>query len=420
MLVLVIPSFVMFVGVSRQISSATRGSLYDATGIASVLLPKNWYHFINPFSGIGFQLVSLKTIQLFGTWDLVNFGSYIKYLFPKVFIILSLLSIFIVRLITNKPNKYFFLLLGLEGIFLLLLFGLMTSFLFPNAKPFYDFGSQLVAFFAGIVGSFVLSVSLVTGLVWWREQRKNFSLFFVFICPIISLLFILFPWVYASMHFTFEGGIHRYLAVPAVGMSIFLAALVNLGIRSKNKLKLIDYIFVVFIFVYFLITAQKELSNYFDTYKSLGVNTKAQGDIQEKFYNTFIKDKGNLLVYFEPNTKPDANTLYWQTALEFGHLPDWSYLDKYYELGSSQIVKDCVAVVPDYDRLEKSVRISKGKLEFSLVTLCKEDLTKNLAGNYVGISTRTFREDQFFAFTVKDGKIIAVTDDIIRKLKKSI
>ena len=422
MLILILPSLIMFIGISRQISNATQGSLYDTSRLTDIFLLKNWYHFISPISGIGFQFISTKDIQLFGSWDLIHFSSFIKYIFPRIFLLLSFLSILIIRLIAPKHKSYFFLLIFLDGVFLLLLFGLITSFrfLFPTMLPSYDFGSQLVAFFAAIIGSFVLSTSLVSGLVWLKEKRNNISLFLVFISPLLSFLFILFPWVYAGIHFTFEGGIHRYLAVPALGISIFLAALVNLGIKNKSKWKIVDCVFMILVIVFCFVTAQKELSYYFDIYRSLGVDIKAQRYIQDKFYNTFIKDKDNLLIYFEQDTKPTANTLYWERALEFGHLPDWVYLDKYYQSASNESLKNCVAIVPDYDRLEKSVRVVKNDLEFSLVTLCKEDLNKNLAGNYIGISNRVFKESEFLAFTIKDGKIINISETILNRLKMKL
>lgn len=421
-MIFVVPAFLMDY-ITNPVETMNRISIYDST--IKPLLSGNLFLLTTPLSGIGLQLVGPGLEHLLQNGHLITTGSYPRFVFPRVILLIIFVTLVIAKLISKEVKKFVVLTLILESIFLLILYVVMRFHfhLLPQDILPRDLGSWESVYFGAIVGSLVLSTSFVSGLEWFRSGKKNLTLFLVFISPLFTLFIITYSWILLAKHFTFDERVHKYLSVSALGISVFLASLVSAGIKgSRSALlskRLVPLISAVFIVVYVFLTSQRVLDNFFIHYKSLGINTD-QIKAQDSFYDKYVKGKNYMFVYFEPRSQNPLDT-YWQGVLMPDYFGDWAILRKYYSSDPNDRKSWCYSPSPgSFEELKKEVVFSNQDIKFESIARCGKDAMRAPINPIDDVQKWVFSKDEFFAFTIKNGEIIDITQEVLNKLRADL
>ncbi len=411
----------LMLSITTPIDAATRANIFENT--IQPILSGNLYILSTPLAGLGFQFVSPWYKYVFGTWDLVTFLSYLKYLIPWL-IIGILITSFIAKFTVKNYEKFLLLFFSIQIAFLLILYIVFTfdSSLPPNLVIPHDKGSWESAFFASLAGSFMISMSLSYGWIWSRQKNKNFYFLLIFIAPLFSFLFIGFTWFLEAKHFNFDDGIHRYLPLSSVGISIFFGALITAIIKDRiGKLtqKFPKILFILILISYLFTTSYKEINTYFKKYRSLGRELSEQIKLQNEFYSRYVGNKDFLLIYFDKsNSQKDS---YWQEVLSPDFFDSWAALRKYYFLGPSRKQYWCFAdTASNFDELKSTAILEKQNLNFKAQARCGKDAMKNPETPISDIQYWIFDESDFFAFDISEGKIIDRTSIIKERLRSTL
>ncbi|MDO8639229.1 MAG: hypothetical protein Q7R43_06650 [Candidatus Daviesbacteria bacterium] len=396
----------------------TRGTPYD--NLLKDLFAGNWQLLITPLAGLGFTLIASDSVRHFGFYGREIFsslGSYFSYLITRGIIPLGFIFTFILALIiSQKPKRFTLFTFILNCFFLILIYIFSTHYLFiPKELALPYNGTLDFATLTAILGAYIIAIALVTGFEWYKTGMKDRILLLVFISPLLSLAFICATWLSIGKHFSYEGSVHRYLTVPAVGMSIFISSILILLFKKIqiSKRTAIIYSFVLLAFLIYLLSFSYTGNQYFKMIKSLGEDMAAQKHIQEIFFNTPAAKRDNLLLYYEPRLKTDEDR-YWYTALNYGRIILWLYLQKYYH-SPDRNVNGCLAWVDNgFNEFKKIYKYSNHQATFNVINaFC----TKN---SILDHGTLTFYQDDFFAFTLKGDQVVDITKEVLERLHREL
>ncbi|TSC88548.1 MAG: Uncharacterized protein G01um10147_44 [Microgenomates group bacterium Gr01-1014_7] len=90
-----------------------------------------------------------------------------------------------------------------------------------------------------LIGVFIMSLTLSLLIEWLLNDRKGGYLLYLFIGPAIAFLMIFVTWL-PSDYTLIVAGVHRYLAIPAIGSSFFIAALITLFYEKIKNTKFLN------------------------------------------------------------------------------------------------------------------------------------------------------------------------------------
>lgn len=414
-MIYLVPFYLMF----RLVDPGTflsRGTPYN--NLLKDLFAGNWQLLITPLSGLGFTLINPDSVRFFGIWNLSTLGSYFGNLFGHGIIPLFLIFTFILApVISQKPKRFIKLTLILSTFFQILIYIFNTHYNYiPQQLALPYNGTLDFATLPAILGSYIVSFALATGFEWYKTGMKNKILLLIFISPLLSLAFVCATWLSIGKHFGYEGPVHRYLTVPAVGMSIFISSILTLifkKIQTSKRTALI-YGFVLMTFIIYLISFSYRGNQYFKMIKSLGEDMVAQKHIQEIFFNTVPAAKrDNIILYYEPRLKTDEDR-YWYTALNYGTIILWLYLQKYYNTPDRK-VNGCLAWVDNgFNEFKKIYKYSNNQITFNVTNaFCNKD-SVTYSGTY------TYYQDDFFAFTLKGDQVVDITKEVLERLHREL
>lgn len=415
-IIYLVPFYLMF----RLVDPGTlsRGDPYN--NLIKDLLAGNWQLLINPLAGLGFSLMTPDSVRLFGIFGnltLSNLGSYFGNLFGRGIIPLFLILTFILApAISQKPKRFILITIILNAVFLILIYIFDTHYFYiPKELALPYNGTLEFATLPAIIGAYIVAIALATGFEWYKTGMKDKMFLVVFISPLLSLAFIGATWLSIGKHFAYEGPVHRYLTVPALGVSIFISSILILIFKRIQTSKRTAGLYTLFLvtFLIYLISFSYKGNQYFKMIKSLGEDMAVQKHIQEVFFNTVDTKRDNILVYYEPRLVT-AEDRYWYTALNYGRITLWLYLHKYYKQPDRK-VNGCFGWVDNgFNEFRKIYKYSNNQATFSLTnTFC----TKNSVNYHY---THIFNQDDFFAFTLKRDQVVDITKEVLQRLHREL
>lgn len=414
-IIYLVPFYLLF----RMVDPGTlsRGSLYD--NLLKDLLAGNWQLLINPLAGLGFTLISPDSVRFFGIFGnvtLSNLGSYFGNLFGHGLIPLFLiLTLILAPVISQKPKRFIIVTLILNVFFLVLIYIFATHYLYiPQQLALPYNGTLDFAMLPGILGAYILVIALVTGFEWYKTGMKDKLLLITFLSPLLSFAFICATWLAIGKNNAYEGSVHRYLTVPEVGLSIFIASILILifkKIQTSNWTSVFYSLFLAIFFIYLVSFSYIE-NQYFKIHRSLGEDIAVQKHIQEVVFNATYAKRDNLIIYYEPRLITDTDR-YWFTALNYGRMSLWLFLHKYYNQPNRK-VNGCLDWVNDgFNGLKKIYKYSNNQATFNMMSaFC---FTNSITSSD---NTHTFYQDDFFAFTLKGDQVVDITQEMLERLKK--
>lgn len=226
-----------FVGGPAQFG-AMPGYLNNTHTIFQKILAGNWQLMLNPQISLASLFFPKEYWGLMGSdrYALSGFVEYIWFFLGPFSIFFTLISVLSILLF--KKRLRFILLNTILTVSFSTIVYILASHQFLIDKALRQpLGTDM---FLGpaVVGAFILSLTLSLLIEWILSAKKRGYPLYLFIGPAISLFMIFLTWLPSDPSET-PVGIHRYLAIPAIGSSFFIATLITLFYEKINKIKVL-------------------------------------------------------------------------------------------------------------------------------------------------------------------------------------
>lgn len=397
--------------------SAANESLLN--NLLSHILKGNWFIFISPLAGLALTYIPRPFIGTYEIEFLQSFGKYFSYIFNNLALHFILVALTLGLILPVKLIRFLLVQVAFSFLLISLLFIAASHY---TGVPRFDITPM------AIIGTFIVSLSLSFGLEWFLTGRKDVLLFLLFISPLISLLFTAVTWVLkidTAGSIVYQDGMHRYLTVPAIFTSVVFAAIFVRGVyiikSDVSRFKKILSFATGFVLTSFLIFASYKELQIYKTEAATGRELSAQKKAQESFYNNYIKDKGNVVFYYVSPPEQNPEDIKVERALYPEIIGWWSYLKHYYKNSYDTKGLGCIMVLAfPWHQKEATLRQDDGQISFRYPALCPIDQPQKNSGKIFAENRWVILSaDKLFAFTIENGQITEITDEIKKKLQKN-
>lgn len=373
----------------------------------------HWYHLLNPLWGLGNLLLPAPYFYLLGQ---INISSLMTYLIslPQILIIFitHLLSFFL----SKKPMRFFLIFMSINFLLEILIFLLLTHHfsIHPSLIVKYSPSVFLFGQYTNIIACFIISLSLTCAIEWYLTNKQNQLLLFTFISPFFSLLFIISQWIFTRDYFMYQQGIHRYLVIPEIGISIFSASLVT-NIYSKRKKGVLWYTSLIVIFFLFFLINKEEIARGFYIKRNAGADLQAQESMKTQVLSYIPKSKiGNDLLFFIRLSAGTNNSTAWEEAFDWRNITYWMHIKRSYL--TEKPIDGCIGMIWDESELQKMARMHEEQRGF----LYRDGGNKEIRcfHNSIGYSLdgKFIKLDNLYAFAIDRGNVENITKEIVDKL----
>ncbi len=377
--------FPVFVGV--MLNPASAGNFLSAHGpeLVTRISSGEWHWALTPAITLGSTILPHNYWKYFGIVDITNLTNFI-YFFINPLIIFSLTSLICGILIFPKPLRFF-----LENLFLIVMFSFITFIVGTHSVTHFDKVNVIPA----LIGFYLLSFSIAS-FRQWLINKDNLYIG-LFISPILAYLYIILTWVAVETALIFIAP-HRYLTVPGILISFFLGSLFVLIIRriwrSNNLTKPFVFIPIILLLMFLNMSAKASYEFFDDQLRNgFGAADKNYMRGQLNSYLTNLNSKTPSLFYFDFIEDYD-NGYYYDNTITAG-FSTWMLWHRNINFNNK--------IAPDlfWNRLD------------ILPTLLKEKAGRT------GIewNGKFYLLEDFYAFKLKDKKVINIKDKILQDLK---
>lgn len=384
--------FIPFFIASHFFPGSTGGFLGSPSVVFDFIYHGNYHLLLSPFAGLGYTFLTNNYWSVFGQVTFDNFRNYLLFLLHGPLIIYSILAVLLGFLFTKKPLRFILGIILTNLLFEIVIYFIITNIrglTGPDVKGFYPVTTTAVFF-----GFFIISVSVSSLLIWLRNRSLN-------------NIFLWGVWLIKGDVLIFNGGVHRYMVVAAIGSSLFLSSLmviifdkIKFTYNRNLRFILIGLLFLLLVPIYLM--SSKEI----DAYYQYLLDTGSGAQDHEKMKNALLSyirkpiDKNPALFYFE--TSPDQ--IFFPMYFLFGfeedmHFQDWNLVD------------GCIGIINDKAKLKKSVTVKDGIKGFNASGLC--------VGKPIGVGRPEafYRVENFHAFGLYDRNMIDIKDKVLKDLE---
>lgn len=379
----------------------------------------NWYFLLNPLWGLGYTFLPAASLNIFVPINISSMSAYISSLIYKPFIIFGAISLILSFIISNKPFRFFSILMLINLIFDVIIFVLYTHhFGIPKdlvigyAGPSFNAG-----LYSGILAAFIISISISCGIEWYLTGKKNTLLFFAFLSPLLALLFILGQWFFTRDYYMYQEGIHRYFVISAIGSYLFIASILTLLYQRNKRINkvLVSLLILAVIFQIFSIS-QAEIAQLFYGKKSSGRDLQIQESMKAQALSYISKDKmnDNLLIYIKFKTEGVEAPDQWEDTFDWRNLTFWLPIEMSYVTNNT--TSACVALTWDFSELQKMATIQNGSKEFLYRNEGNKEMRCIHNGEGYSLDGKFISLENLYAFAVEGPKVINITDEVKKRL----
>lgn len=296
------------------------GFFANTKAIFQKIIEGNWQLLLNPQISLGSLFFPKEYWGLIGS-DRYALSGYDEYLwfFLGPFSVFLILTFFLSILISKKRLRFV-----LINSFLAFTLGTIVYILASHQLSIDKALRQPLGIdmFIGpaLVGAFILSLTL-SFLIEWILSAKNESYpLYLFIGPATAFFIIFLTWIPSDPSLT-PVGIHRYLAIPAIFSSFFIASLITLVCEKIRKIKnLHNFSWLILLIIIPIIQLNFSIvGNYF--YKELAYSGM-DGVEQNRMKNQLLSYMGDFdlkeptLFYFDEEDR--ENGYFNETAIIAG------------------------------------------------------------------------------------------------------
>lgn len=299
------------------------------------VLSGNWQLLLYPFTSLGSIFLYGDNLKYFGKINTESFINYLSFLLIGPTFIFALLTTLFAFLISSKPLK-----LMLTTTIPVFIFGLIT-FLVTKNWQFIDSAIRIhfdptLTVVPAIIGFYVISLSVNLFLIWLKT--KNNLLLPLIIGPVFSALFIFFTWIASDLQLIFVGP-HRYLSIPSIGMSLFIAGFLILLSAFLKKINITKNIaWLVFLLLLPLFIIDKEVAHDFFDYELsyAGLGSEDQTRMRNKFWSIVpnLSDTEESLFYFDESA--DKEHGYFDESTILAGFEFWTKFNKNNEINTNR------------------------------------------------------------------------------------
>lgn len=399
----------------------------------------NWHNLLDPFAGIGWMLLTNDFWKFFGRLELgtfKNFGEYLTFLFSGPLLIFGSLTLILSLVLSKKPMKFFLLVFSINFVAEILMFFiandnyrifesiLKTDYLGrfiiisdPNILALDDPIHFIFTKYPTILGIYILIVAFVAFLEW-RKNKENRLLQAMWVGPVFSVIFHFPGWIIQGFLINDFNSIHRYFLVPAMGMTVALAAILVLIYEKLKQGKFSRVFAMLVILSVTLVFYQSHKEAIAKEY--LGMNPeRVSFKDQQKLHEELITNLGNsaktgdILVYME--IAEDLVNLrrtpqFYKVALVETDFADWLHFRR-------SEVPGCIEAIFDKNILRSAIQLRDNELGFVYKGMCLEEDDNIKKVTRVNKVDHFYKTDNFYAIRVKGGQFINIKDEILRELR---
>lgn len=416
------------------------------------ILDGNWSNLLSPLQGIGFSLLTNENMKIFGNIDsdtFSNLNNYLAFIFKGSFwIFLSCLG-FLGILISKKPLRFVIIAMSLNLVLDVLMFYLASHHFFILHGKIQKMDPTMFTVtnyptLPTLVAIFILVIAFMTFLEWLKE-KKDYLLSAVFIGPIFSLIFLASMWVTIGNLLDGYNSMHYYYQIPAIGISLFLAAILSLFYEKfkKRTFRILASIMIktnIFkfylsrrfainfwvllvliitgIILYFYLSSSFAINREFLGIYPERVKVKDQQILHEKLMNKLgnFNREDNILVYFEL-PQDSAGSKYYERSLflnteMFGDSVFW------HREGNEP---HCIGRITSMQNLQSSISFKSGKWGFILSGRCLQK-SKDYTSSPLFPTNRTSTDqvfysiDSLYAYKIDKGELIDIKGNLLKEL----
>lgn len=394
-----------------QAPLSPNGRVGETPGVLlSQILDGNWFNLLSPLAGIGYSLLTVENMRIFGFMDSSTFASLNNYLLylVKGSVWISLFSlIFLSFLIPKKPLRFIITAFCLNFVLDILMYFLASHHLTiaPELVQQMDPSLFFLTKYPTLVAIFILVVSVMAFLEWLKEKKSRL-LTAVSLGSLFALIFLVLMWVPIGYLLDGYNSIHYYHQIPAIGISLFFAAILVLFYK-KFKAKFLQVL--VLIFIAGIIFSFYNSSSYAINREFLGIYPeRIKVSDQQTLHNKLMEKlgqldkKNNLFVYFQL-PEDTLSFKYYQRALLLDHSTFASMINWQGENDGGR----CVGNISDINILRSSYQLKEGKWGFVNSGRCKQVTEENVF----------YDLNSFYAYQVNNGEFVDIKDNLLKELK---
>lgn len=385
-------------------------------------LQGNLYNFLSPLAAMGYSLLTNGAWKYFGLLDYSTFASlsnYLNYLF-RIIVIFTIILLFLAPILSKKPIKFIFFVFSLNFLLDILMFFIVNSYLVLPPEAFSRLDPSLfnVTKYPTFVAIFIIAISFTVFIEWLKDKKVNI-LTAVFIGPLFSLSFLIPMWI--SLGFLLDGysSTQYYYQIPAIGMSLFISAILVLAYNrfKTNFLRVLIAIFIVAVIFYLFEASRVEINHEFLPIYPERIKVADQQILHDKLIQKLgDSDKeGNVLIFFELPKEDFLNQYYRRSLLletnSFPSMINWRKYGKEIE---------CVGNVSNKDILKSSFQIINDREGFLLTGKCT-NVTLDYDPYFVTLDYQPhkvfFSIESLYAYKVVDGELIDIKDSLLKEIQ---
>ena len=271
----------------------------------------NWHLIFSPFAALGSMLLPKEYPLSFGQINLNSLTDYLGFLLGGPLFIFGSITLLAGFLLSKNPRR--FILTTFVFLIPLLVFSFYMAtrrlVIDPNLA---DAWGKLRMYFdppfvmpPALIGMFILSLAGAFLIEWVnRKTRDNLTLT-LFLGPLFAFFFIFLTWLPSDLALVFMG-IHRYLTIPTIGISLFLATFLVLIYDKLWSIKILKPLsFTVFLLLLaILIIYDQSIANYFASELD-SAGTRA---------SEHIRMKGKLLSYINNLSETEPSVFFFDES----------------------------------------------------------------------------------------------------------
>jgi hypothetical protein len=364
---------------SNTLSQITSGNLFiflnPLAGLSLTFAPREWF--------AGFTLGRYENLAEF-------FGNLIRS-FGLLYIFLAASFAFLFPL----NRKRYLIISSILSLSINLLIYFMSRH-YTAGAPRFDMIPEI------LTGGFILALTIPLGVEWILGKKDNILIAVAFISPLFTLYYTFMNWIVnmgPDGSFTYEDGMHRYLTVPELGTSLFLASLVLIILKRKyqNSGLRIWGISVISAIILFVICADIAGVGYFPKFKSQGTNIWDMKAQQVNFTKNYIKNDDIVLYYLKTSNAPAD--VFMEETTKYDLIGKLAYLNNYLDHSGNQF--GCIMDITDASSFKDG--------NFKSIAFCPVK-PGEIPGQYMAIDKIVqLPLEKLFAFTFNNGQVVDLT-----------
>lgn len=266
----------------------------------------DWQVLLRPLISFGSLFFPREYWKFFGNPNIENPLSYLSFIINGPFLYFAVFSAFISLFFSAKRIKFILTSLGLTMVFTSLIYILSThpSRIPESLKGHFDLSTLIPA----LIGSFIISLTIVLFKEWIDGGKKDNLIICMVGGVVISMVIIILTWIATDNMLVFTG-VHRYLTLPAMGSSLFIAGVITTAFKKLYTSKLKQFSFVVLLLLIPLIMFNANIIGEYFKYELEFAGTDATEHTRMKsklwsFLDNFSDTKPSIF-YFDESADHD-------------------------------------------------------------------------------------------------------------------